>query len=109
MANLSWSRVNSESDIPVTPAENIKIFNLPLTTAGNQYSYTLQSNSKQIAFRSRSKAVLQYTFTDGETNTTYFSVMPGVTKCLSPLNFTGKILYVQSSKSSDTLEIEELY
>jgi len=96
------------STVTIVDAANIKITNLTLTTAGNEYSHALQTNLKQLRVRCRENATVRYSFVSGDTDTTYWTIFPGCTDNITELSFNGTI-YVQANKNSVTLEIMELY
>ena len=81
------------------------IANTAMATADTEYSYTIPDNAKRIEFKLRAlNALLKYSFTSGESGTTYITVPYGDTVVIEDAKLGGKILYVQSPTASQTLE-----
>lgn len=89
-------------------AKNVKITNLSLGTPSTEESHSLQDSLKSIIIRSRDTAKLQVAFTATESGTKYLTIPGNATLALDALEFSGKILYVQSNQVT-TVEIVELY
>lgn len=83
------------------------ISNLSLGVAGSESFFEFPAGTKKIEFKSRLRTRLQYSYTVGQSGTTYISVSPGTFKILNNLNFSvARRIYFQSAKNSDTVEIE---
>lgn len=90
-------------------AENIKITNLPVILANTEYSLVLQTELKAIRIKCRDIATLQYCFVSGQSNLNYWTVPKGCSDEMININFTGKTLYIRSSKASTIIEVVEFY
>jgi hypothetical protein len=76
-----------------------------MSTGSTEYSYTIPDNVKRIEFKLRAiNALLQYTFTSGESGSAYITVPYGETITIEDAKLGGKVLYVQSPTASQTLE-----
>jgi hypothetical protein len=94
---------------PVGSSTTTKIINLPLPTADTEVSHSLSANLKQIIIRLRDYADLKFSFVSTESGTKFITIPKGTTLVLSELNFTGTSIYFQSPKSSQIVEILELF
>lgn len=81
--------------------------NVSLLVAGTEYSYALPSGTKQFIIQSRNPAKLRVATLPGETATNYTTIWKGGSLTISDVNFTGKILYIQSDTASTIVEIVE--
>lgn len=84
------------------------ITNLPMATAGNEYSHALQDNVKQIIIKSRNRANVKIAFVSGETASNYITLWKGCDLVFTSLDLTGKVLYFNSDVNSTVMEIVEL-
>ena len=83
------------------------IANTAMATGGTEYSYTIPANVKRIRFKLRAlNALLQFSFTESGSGTTYITVPYGETHEINDARLGGKVLYVQSPTASQTLETE---
>ena len=90
-------------------ATNVTITNLVATTAGQEYSHTMQTGCRGFMIRCRQMADLQIAFVTGESLTKYITIPRGATFSLDLISFTGKTLYVTASKDGATIEILETH
>lgn len=97
------------SDVNVIAAKTIKITNLTLSLANVEYNHPLQSKLKQIKIKSRSASRLQYAFIEGDSSVLFKVIPKFCEEVLVDVDFTGKILYVQSDSTAAIVEIVELY
>lgn len=99
-----------------TPAQgNISISNLKVTTpdiinlsmpiSGTEYTASLPANTARFFLRSRTDSILQLSYTSGETGTKYLTIYPGETYVEERIDKVSLDLYLQSSKSAETVEI----
>ncbi len=92
----------------VVGSPNIEITNVDLTTANTEYSHILQTDVSQIRIRCREYATLKVAFVSGETSTKFWTIPSGTCDTIDGLTFNGT-LYLQSNKSSVTVEVMEIY
>lgn len=83
--------------------------NVSLLLANTEYSYALPSGTKQFIIQSRNPAILRVATVAGETFTNYTTIWKGGSLTISDVNFTGKVLYIQSNTASTTVEIVETF
>jgi hypothetical protein len=82
------------------------IANVSLTTAGTEYSYTIPVGTKRIKFKLRAlNALLKYSFTSGESGTTYITVAYGDDEEINDAKLGGQIIYFQSPTASQVVEV----
>lgn len=92
--------VNVVSSADTTPA----IFNVSAAVAGTEYSQVLPANSKKFVLKSREKATIKLSYTNGTSGTNYITIPPGAV--FEDNNFyLAQTLYFQSNKNGDTIEI----
>lgn len=96
------------SSSTIVGAANVKITNLVLTNANQEYSHTLQANIKQLRIKAQGQAKLQFSFVLGESSTNSWTIHKGCSENISDLTFNGT-LYIQANIASSTIEIMELY
>ena len=99
----------SPSTVSLKGATESVITNKAITLANTEYAHTLQTDVKQIRIRCREVADLKYSFVVTESGTKYWSIPKGCVDNITDISFTGKILYLQSSKASVIVEIAEFY
>jgi hypothetical protein len=97
------------SDVNVIAAKTIKITNLTLSLANTEYNHPLQSKLKQLKIKSRSASRLQYAFIEGDSSVQFQTIPKFCEEFLSGLDFTDKILYIQTDSTATIVEIVELY
>jgi len=95
--------------VTVTGASNVRITNVNAAVSGTEYSLALVNGLKRIVIRSRLLATTQFTFTSGQSGTTYITVPPGCTFNEGGIELSGTTLYLQTSANSNTVEILEFY
>lgn len=106
-------RIIAEDPIPVSgtltvgSATTPTMTNLSLPTPDTEVSHVLQTDLKQLLFKTRDRKSLKYAFVSGESGTKYMTVPPSGIVVLDGLSFSGKTLYLQSP-SVTTVEILEL-
>lgn len=93
---------------PNVPGKSPLITNLSMAIANTEYSHNLQDGLKYLLIRNRDKKLTKVAFNSGESGTKYVTLEPGTTWDISPIDFTSKVLYVQSPSVS-ILEIFEIY
>lgn len=92
----------------LTASKNTKITNLNITSTGSEFNHNLTANTKQLIIKSRVNAVVQLSFTSGQTNTIFYTIPRYNELNLSDLDLTSKTVYVECDKIG-VLEIIELY
>jgi len=97
------------SDVQITGAANTKITNLSAPTADTEVSLALQTNLKAITIRARTISTVKFSFTSGESGTTFITIPPGASYSQNQLGLSSATLYVQTDIDSNTLEILEYY
>lgn len=105
MAGIGSSLISGS--VTIVGATTPKVYNVSCPLAGTEYSQALSAGTVRYTLRSRGGGKIQYSFTLGASGTTYITVMPGCSESEDGLSLTGKTLYFQSSKASDTIEIKE--
>jgi len=88
-------------------AMNQTITNLPIPTANTEINHVLQPKLKQLTFRARNNANLQFSFKVGESGTNFMTLNSGAVYSASNLNLASSTLYIQSDIGGTILEIEE--
>ena len=103
------TKICQEQPIEVTDGGGTTplITNLSISSTNTEFSHTLQNNLKKFVLRSRDKAELKVAFTATESGTNFIPVVAGAVLTLEGLNFSGKVLYIQSPKIN-TVEILEI-
>lgn len=103
----SGSSTSSGSSGGSPQLSSVTIANPVATLASTEYSYSLPASTKVLKVRARGDALLQISFTSGQTNTVFLSIYPGDTyeSPVFPLDFS-TTLYFRSSKALEVLEIE---
>lgn len=84
-----------------------EIYNLSTPLANTEYSQALNDNVKQLLIRVRGVAEAKFSFVSGESLTKYITIPAGTTYSASNLNLTSATLYINVSKSSQVVEIQE--
>ena len=83
----------------------VTIANTAMASADTEYSYTIPAGTKRIKFKLRAlNALLKYSFTAGESGTTFVTVPYGDTEEINDASLGGKIIYFQSPTASQTVE-----
>ena len=85
------------------------ITNLAMAVANTEYAHTLKDNLHQLTIRSRVPSTVKLAFVSTESGTKYITMKPCTVFNIDGIDFSGKILYVQSDTASNTLEIFEIY
>jgi hypothetical protein len=83
---------------------NPQIIQLSMPTAGTEYSQSL--TGRYFRFKSRLGSTVKLSYTLGASGTNYLTIWPGELYESPPLADATIILYIQASKSNETLEIE---
>lgn len=82
------------------------VANISMAIAGSEYSYGIVSGTKKITIKSREKGALQLARNAGQSGTNYISIPPGNSYTIDGIDSSvGVVLYFQSTKPADTLEI----
>ncbi len=97
-----------KSDVDILNAEDWIITNLTLATPSTEVTHTVQPGIKQIVIRSRTRTDVQIATIATESSSNYITIKAGCSLSLTEIDFTGKVLYMQSP-SIAVLEILELY
>ena len=80
--------------------------NVTMAVAGSEYSYALVNGTKKITLKSRENGKLQITWTSGTSGSNYITIGPGSSYTIDNIDVgAGLVLYFQSTKTADTLEI----
>lgn len=88
-----------------TGASNPAVQNIPMAVAGTEYTIVIPINTRQFELRSRLNGTLQIAYVSGESGITYRTVPAGCAYIETGLLLsTSLTVYIQSTKSSDTLE-----
>lgn len=92
----------------VTFARGAHTDNLTLTTAGNEYSYPLQTDEqetsvKRFQLRSKDNADMQYSYTS---NGPYITIPAGTTKWEDEIDARLLTLYIKGTVDGQIAEIE---
>jgi len=84
------------------------IYNLLAPTAGVEESQALSTGTRQILIKTRSNnAEMQIAFVATQSATLFVTVPAGCSYFDSDLNLTGVTIFIQTNKSSQTIEIRE--
>ena len=82
------------------------ILNISATSAGTEYNFSLPSDVKAYRFRNRDGGKIKYAFVTGETNTKYYSVMPGNWESDDFVDRdTDLTIYFETTKPNQTIEV----
>lgn len=85
-----------------TPA----VSNVAMAVAGSEYSFALPTGTKKMTIKSRQKGKLQIAWVAATTGTTFLTVPAGTSYTIDNIDVgAGLILYMQSTKNTDTLEV----
>lgn len=92
---------------PSGVGEAPNIANVAMAVAGSEYSFAIPADTRRLEFSTRnSQSKLQFSFSAGQSGTNYISVRPGNTRVIDTIETAApQILYFQSNKAADTLEI----
>lgn len=104
--------IGSTSDLSgglLSPSSNVRITNLTMATANTEYSHNLIDNLKMLQIRFRNKSKAQISFVTSESGTKYFTILPGNIYEVNGLNFSSKVIYVQTSSNNEVMEVIEYY
>jgi len=96
-------------DLNITGSVTSTITNKSLALANTEYVHVLQTGLKQLLIRCRETSTLKFSFVITESGTKYVTIPPGTTFSVSDLTFSGKTLYIRSTKASVIAEILEFY
>jgi hypothetical protein len=81
------------------------ITNLTLTSANTEYSYTVPENTFKVQFKCRTSFDVKYSYTSGESGTTYVTLPSGATYWDDNIN-TSSTIYFQSATAGVVMEIQ---
>jgi hypothetical protein len=90
-------------------ASEVRITNATLATQNTEYNHTLITNMRGIIIRTRGFEELKIAFVSGDSSIKYTTIPKGSSLSLDGLDFTGKILYMQSPNNNVIVEILETY
>lgn len=89
----------------VVGSENPAIYNLPMATAGVEYSQALPDAVHKISIRSRVLSELRLAFSLNGTNTAWLTIPPGCSFTEDYISTVGVTIYLQSSAAGNVAEI----
>lgn len=95
----------SDVTVDIANSTDVSITNLSLPDINTEVSHTLNANLKQLTIRSRSLATIKIAFTISESATKYLTLKAGAVLELNDLDFSSKIIYLQSG----TITIVEIF
>ena len=82
------------------------ISNVTLGSANTESSIALPSGTKKFRLRARGSAKLQLAYNSGNSDSTYFTIMPGNVYTENHINSTASLtIYIQSNTASATVEL----
>ena len=84
-----------------------KIYNVSVPLANTEVSQALTASTKYFMIKARGSSKLQFAFISTESSTNFITVPAGSSYSESGLSLTGKTIYFQTSKASETVEIME--
>ena len=105
MSIITATPNSSQLSVNLTGVTTPTIQNVTLATAGTEYTITLPANTERFKIRVRGSSKLQIAYTSGQTGTNYISIYPGACYEEAALDIASLSIYVQASKSGETLEI----
>lgn len=88
----------------VTLANEVAIAHISIPLADTEIAFTIPDNLLAFELQAQVPANLKISFVMGQSGTNYFTVPPGGHWAKDNLSFTGKTLYIQSSKGSQVIE-----
>lgn len=83
------------------------ISNIPCSAAFTEYSHALQTDVRKFTIRARNNSKVQLSFTPGTTATNYITIWSGVTASEDQVKSAALVLYFQTDKNNETIEILE--
>lgn len=105
MANINTT---ARPKATIEPGSNPVIYNVSCVLANTEYSQALSALCKKVLIRVRGNAVMRLAFSLGDTSTNYISVPMGCSYTEEAIIFNG-VVYFQTNKPSQTIEILEWY
>lgn len=97
--------VNVINDFDSVSTPNIQ--NISIPTANTEQSFSFPSSTKNFEVKLRGSGRLQISYTSGASGTNFITVPIGASYKINDLNLSSNLsIYFQSSKASETLEIE---
>lgn len=82
------------------------ILNVDAVNVNQEYLITIPAEAKSYKLRNRGNAKIQYAFTSGDTNTTFFTLMPGNIENEDFLKRTTNLnIYFETTKPNQTIEV----
>ena len=93
--------------ITIAKKETLTIYNVTAIVATTEYSQVLTNGTVSFSIRSRSNAVLQWTFVNGQSGSNFNTIPAGASYTIEGTDLVGKTLYFQSNISGAVVEIEE--
>ena len=97
----SWS-------VDIAKVTTPTITNVTTPTAGTEFSHALAVGTKRFKVQIRGKSKIQLTYTSGASGTNYITVWPGNVYEEDSLDLSGgATLYMQTTKTGETVEILE--
>lgn len=101
------SNVTTTSRTKQVVATNPTIYNLSMPTANTEYSQSLNSSTKKILIRMRTKSRTRFAFISGDTNIEWMTIEPGAVYFEENLDLNGVTIYLQTNAASQIAEILE--
>lgn len=102
----SGNQITDFTGTAVTTPTTSTIYNVSMPLSDTEYSQAFPSGTKKFSIKIRSlNTILQFTFTAGESGTTYSTIPYGSAYNASGVNMTGKTIYLQSSRASQVVEV----
>ena len=104
----SFPVVVASDQSPVTisfSATSPTIANVAAATKNTEYSYAFPANTKKFILRARQAADMQFSYTSGQSGTTYFSVPAGGIYEEFDIKLSSTTIYFRFNKDTVTLEV----
>jgi hypothetical protein len=99
---LDVNVINNSSSVSTPNIQNISI-----SLANTEQSFSFPSTTKKFEIKLRGSGRLQISYTSGASGTNFITLPIGTSYSVNDLNLSGNLdIYFQSSKASETLEIE---
>lgn len=103
IGNKTTEPVPVEFNVPSIPL----ISNIPCAAASTEYSHSFQADTKKYTIRARGSSKIQLSFVSGTTNTNFLTIPSGVTASEDQVKASSLVIYFQTDKNNETIEILE--